>query len=184
MVGVSSQNLRLRDPTKRLPCFLDEGRSFFRSLENCLPLATRRKVGWMAKTIHQVVVHHAHRLHERIADRGAHEAEPPLLQVVAHSFRFWCQSRHLFEVLPVIDQGLVVHELPEIGTETAKLALNSQERLGIGHCRIHLQPIANNPWIRQESFPLTGTVSRYFRCIKVVEGGPIALATLQDRRPA
>src|SRR5438552_17972512 len=47
--------------------------------------------GWVelrvAEARHHVIVHHAHRLHERVADRGADEPEPTTLEVPAHSLR-------------------------------------------------------------------------------------------------
>src|SRR5205807_8655228 len=41
----------------------------------------------MAEAGRDVVVHHAHRLHERVADGGADEPEPALLEVLARGLR-------------------------------------------------------------------------------------------------
>ena len=130
-----------------------------------------------------MVVHHAYSLHERIADRRTNKPESPLLQVPAHGIRFGGLRRHLLQRLPAVHQRLMVHELPEIVAEAPELALDSQECLGIGHCRIHLQSIANDARISQQSFLSARIVAGNFGSVKIVEGSPIALATLQDRRP-
>ena len=47
------------------------------------------------KAVDQMVVDHADRLHERVADRGADEFEAPAFQILAHRVGFRRVGRHL-----------------------------------------------------------------------------------------
>src|SRR5690242_18216264 len=56
----------------------------------CLPVLRRM----VAETAGQMVIHHAGRLHEGVADRRANEAEAALLQVAAHPVGNLGSRRH------------------------------------------------------------------------------------------
>src|SRR3954451_24328573 len=61
----------------------------------------------------QVVVHQAARLHQRVADGGAHEAEAAPLQLLAHAVGRRRGGGHVGHLLPLVLQRLAVHEAPQ-----------------------------------------------------------------------
>src|SRR5690348_1942501 len=65
----------------------------------------------LAEAVRGVVVHHADRLHERVADGGADEPEAALQQILAHR--------------------LGVVEAPDIGVEAAEFLPHREERAGV-----------------------------------------------------
>src|SRR5436309_3554017 len=64
----------------------------------------------MPEALDQVVVHHAHRLHEGVADGAAHEFEPPPSQVFAHGIRCRGIGRYVPHRLPGVLLRLVADE--------------------------------------------------------------------------
>src|SRR6185503_11777 len=106
-----------------------------------------RQILRMPKTFEDMVVHHAHRLHERVTNRGSDKSKTSLLQITAHGLRFGGFRRHLSQVRPSIHQRSMVYKLPQVIAEAAKLLLNSQERLSVRNRRFNFQPIANDPRI-------------------------------------
>src|SRR5919109_4562588 len=74
----------------------------------------------------QMVVHHSDRLHERIADRRADEAEAPRLQIAAQQPRSLGLRRYLTRLAPSILHRPAVDEAPEIRVEGAMLPLNGE----------------------------------------------------------
>src|SRR5262245_21517612 len=147
------------------------------------PHLTTREVRRMTKAVHQVIVHHANSLHERVTNRRTDKFEAPFLQISAHGFRFWRLCRYLFHRLPVIQNRHVTHKLPDEVAESLKLFLNSQERLSICHGGLDLQAVANDSSIAHQLLLLANPVPGNLTGIKVVEGDPIICATLQNRQP-
>src|SRR5579862_6050377 len=85
----------------------------------------------MTETGDDVVVHHANRLHEGIADGRADEAEPTALQIAAHDISFACSGRHVaHRPAPVLNRS-PVDELPEVPVETAELVAHFQKGFGV-----------------------------------------------------
>ena len=49
----------------------------------------------MPEALHQMIIHHAHGLHKRIADSGSYKIEAALLQIFTHSIRMRSPRRDL-----------------------------------------------------------------------------------------
>src|SRR5260370_1355118 len=77
-------------------------------------IAIRRDFA-IAEAAGQVIVDHADRLHVRIDDRRADEAEPSALQIPAERVRFRRGGRDLPHHLPAIPLRTPADELPAIG---------------------------------------------------------------------
>src|SRR4026209_569864 len=105
----------------------------------------------MPKAVNRVVVHHADRLHERVADRRANEFESALQEITAQRVRLGSLRRDLRRYPPSIDPGRSPDEPPDVGGEAAKLLLNREDAPPAAHRAIDLQPVANDPGILQQS---------------------------------
>src|SRR3989442_3182205 len=85
------------------------------------------------KTAYHVVVHHAGRLHVRVADRGADELEAALLQILGQGVGLRRGRPEGFSGHPVgIAHCPVAREAPDVPIETAILLLDLQKTPRIG----------------------------------------------------
>ena|GEM_PF-2729863 len=88
------------------------------------------------EAIGHMIVYHADRLHEGIADRGSDEVEPTLAQVLAQGVGLLCPRRELPQTLPVVLLRAPAYELPDVSIEAAEFLLDFQKSLGIlDRCR-------------------------------------------------
>jgi len=79
---------------------------------------------WISVASDQVIVHHARRLHEGIADRRPNESESTLLQILAHRVGLFRPRRDLFVRLPSVQLRTAAHKSPDVGIEAHMLLLN------------------------------------------------------------
>src|SRR2546422_6175268 len=87
----------------------------------------------------EVVVHHAHRLHERIADGRSDEAEAALRQGVAHRVGFTGARREVAEGAAAILFGSPAHEAPEKHAERPVPRVPRVPGTGRGGQRVSLE---------------------------------------------
>src|SRR6185503_9643838 len=131
----------------------------------------------------EMVVDHAGRLHEGVADGRADEAEAALLQVLAHRVRFGGARRDVVALAPVLDR-LAADELPDVAVERAELLLHGEKRLRVAHGAFDLQAVAHDAFVLHQE-RLTGSgEARDLGRIKSGKGAPVVRALFQDRRPA
>src|SRR5215471_2971976 len=97
-----------------------------------------------------VVVDHAGRLHVRVDDRAADEAEAALLELLAERVGLRRSRRHLLLVRPAILQRLAADEGPQVLGEAAVLRLEIQVRTRVGDGRGDLEPVAHDVRILQQ----------------------------------
>src|SRR5207237_306708 len=81
----------------------------------------------MTETIDHMIVHHAHRLHECVADRAPHELESSPFQLLAHAIGFKGPRWDFLDRSPGVLLRLVANESPNIPVETPRLILHGQE---------------------------------------------------------
>jgi len=103
----------------------------------------------MAETRDKVIVHHSHGLHIRVADRTANEFETTPFQLFAHGVRLRRLGGDSLHRFPCVLPRLTVDESPDVLVEAAEFLLYGQERFGILDGGFDLQPITNDPRIRQ-----------------------------------
>src|SRR6516162_3475630 len=105
------------------------------------------------------------------------------LQVLAHSVRFWGLRRNFLDRPPGVLLRLVGDESPNVLVKCADVVLHRQECLGILDGSLDLQPVADDPWIGQQTLPLFLVVLGDDGRIELVEGFPIVLSLFEDRLP-
>jgi len=92
------------------------------SMRDYSPCAPRRQGSLllhlgMAEAIDRVIVDHAHRLHECIADGRAHKVEPARLQVLAQRPRLLRLGGYLRQRLPVVLDGPTADKAPQVASK-------------------------------------------------------------------
>src|SRR5690348_5604252 len=92
----------------------------------------------------EMVVHHAHGLHEGVTDGRPHEAEAPLRERRAHRVRLAGAGGEIAQRAPVELLGLPTHEAPEKIAERAVFFLEVEECPGIADGRVHFLAIADD----------------------------------------
>src|SRR5688572_25840030 len=83
------------------------------------------------KTADFVVIDHPHRLHERVADRGADEAEAALLEALTHRVRLCRARRKLAQRAERIPLWRAANELPDVRIERAEFLAHLADGLRI-----------------------------------------------------
>jgi len=91
-----------------------------------------------------VIVDHADRLHERVADGRSDEGESASLQVLAHRVGLGGAGRNVLRPGGVVDDGAAADKLPDVGVEAAEFLLHGQKRACILHRRLDLEPVADD----------------------------------------
>src|SRR5216683_4135131 len=102
----------------------------------------------ITETIDEVIVYHSNRLHVRIDDRGADEAESPVLEVLAECVGFGRSRWNLPRSLPVVKLGPPADKTPAVGVKVPELFLNFEECACVAHCGFDLHAVANDLRIR------------------------------------
>jgi hypothetical protein len=136
------------------------------------------------KTIHQVIIHHSHRLHEGVRNGRAHEFESSTQKISAQRVRIGSARRDLWEAFPKIDFGFASNEAPNVGIETSKLLLDEEEGLRVLDGGFDFQPVSNNAGVRQEFVDFSLVIAGDQTRVKIIEGAAIVLSFLEYGRPA
>ena len=97
----------------------------------CLTLLSSASV---AKAMASVVVDHAGRLHEGVADGCSHESKTTAFEVFAHRIRFACARGHAPGPDPIVFLRLPANKLPNIAVEGAELFLYREECSRVRNC--------------------------------------------------
>src|SRR5438105_15528373 len=104
----------------------------------------------VAKAGDEVIVDHANRLHEGVADSGAHEGEPALLERFRHRSALRGFGGEALEASPIVDLRLPADELPQESREAAFCLAQPQEGARARYAAFNLGAIANDPSIRHQ----------------------------------
>src|SRR2546427_4455546 len=131
----------------------------------------------------EVVIHHPGGLHERVADRRAHEGEAARLEVAAQRVREIGHRRHLPRLSPAVLDRPPVHVAPEPGIERALGALDLEERARVAHGRGDLAAVAHDALVAQQRAEAGAAEPRDALGVEPGEGAAIGLALGEDRRP-
>src|SRR5260221_13213531 len=137
----------------------------------------------IAETIDDVIVYHSNRLHVRINDRRADEAESPQLEVLAECVGFGRSRWNPPLSLPVVELGPAADETPAVGIEVAEPFLDFEKRACVAHCGFDLHPVANDLRIGCKVLAFSLGVARDFLRIEFVERAAIPFPLFQDERP-
>src|SRR5713101_2983075 len=136
------------------------------------------------KAADDVVVDHANRLHESIADGRPYEAKSALDQVTAQHSGLLRLSRDLLEPSPSVLDGYAAHELPHVAGEAATLALNDKEGAGIGDRGLDLGAIAYNAVVLHQALNICFRELRQLGGIEARKHSAVGLALSENGEPA
>ena len=131
-----------------------------------------------------MIVDHADRLHEGIADGRADEVESALAQVLAHRGGLGRLGRNFLHRLPGVALRRAINESPEVFVEGAELLFDRKNGARILDCGCDFQSIAHDAGVFQQALDAPLVVARDQRRIEVVECLAIAFALAQDGIPA
>src|SRR2546430_4485035 len=123
----------------------------------------------VTETGHEVVVHHADGLHERVADGGSDEVEPALHEGFAHAVRLACARGQVPERAPVVLLGRSTDEAPEKRPERPFPSLKREETTGVRDRRLDLLAVAHDARMLSELGDLLAVVACHALGIEAVE---------------
>ena len=136
-----------------------------------------------ADAIDGMVVDHADGLHERVADDGADEGEPPFFKVFAHGVGFRRPAGHVFLCFPMIHHRVPSDESPNVLIERTEFLLNGEKRVGVPDGRLYFEPVPNNSGIVQQCLHLSFVVSGDGHRVEMIEGFSERVTFAQNRIP-
>src|ERR1051325_6719605 len=117
----------------------------------------------------EVIVHHPHRLHERVADGRTDEAESALEERLAHAVRFFGARRKLSQRPARILLGDAADEAPEEAVERPFLLAELEERLRVLDRGLDLLPVADDARILQRALDPARRVARHLLGVEAIE---------------
>jgi hypothetical protein len=138
---------------------------------------------FVAEAADRVIVHHAHRLHERVTDRRTDELEPATQKVAAQRIGFGRPRRNLPETPLAIDPRRSADEAPHVRIEASELVLNREKGFRVAYSAVDLELVANNARISQQPLDTCGCETGHRSGIKTGERAAICLALVQDGLP-
>ena len=98
----------------------------------------------MPETVHEMVVDHTGRLHERVADRRADESEAACLQRLRHRIGLSRARRHIAGTPPAIDLRRAADKGPRQCVEAAVFALRIDHGARVADRAFDFQTIADD----------------------------------------
>ena len=138
----------------------------------------------MAEAIDRMVVDHPDGLHERIADDGADEGEPPSLEVFAHGIGFRRSAGNVSTCFPMIHHRFPSNESPNVLIERTEFLLNGEKRVGVLDGRLYFEPVPNNSGIVQQCLHFSLVVPGDGNRVEMIEGFSERVTFPQNRVPA
>lgn len=103
----------------------------------------------MPETRHQMIVHHADRLHVRITNGGTDKFETISQQIPTQRVGNFRARRNFFHAFSPVDHRSAIDEPPQIGIEAAEFLAHFQERHRVLDGGVDFQPVANDAGIGQ-----------------------------------
>src|SRR5206468_12805010 len=138
----------------------------------------------VAEAVDGMIVYHAHRLHEGVADRRSDESKAALREVLAQCVRLRRARGNLGVHAPTIHPWRAADKGPEVLVEGAGLSLHAKKRLRIADRAFHLQAVAHDVRILQQAPHPRRPESRDPLGIEVRKSSTVSLSLPEDRRPA
>src|SRR2546422_7477550 len=122
----------------------------------------------VTKPMDELIVYHSGRLHVRINDRRADEAESPMLEILAEGVGFRRSRWNLPRSLPVVELGPPADKAPTVGVKIPGFFLDCEKCACVAHCSFDLHPVANDLRIRCKTVYSPFGVASDFLRIEVI----------------
>src|SRR5205814_4693359 len=113
----------------------------------------------VSRTCHQVIVDHADRLHQRVADRGADEFESASQQIAAHRVGFGRACGQLRHGAPAILDWLAADKTPEVRVKTPELFTHGKRHPRVLNGSSNLQSVSHDPGVAKQPLDITRAVA-------------------------
>ena len=146
-------------------------------------LGNRCTVAESAETGRLMVVDHAGRLHERIADGGSDELAAVFLERAAHGVGNFVGGRCLCIGCARSVDGGIADERPHEIRERAVFRLDALHRASVGDGSRDLGAIADDAGVEQQPGCVVFAEGGHPFDVEVVEQSPITLTLVQNRQP-
>jgi hypothetical protein len=138
----------------------------------------------VARTGYEVVIDHAGRLHQGVADCRADELESVPEQVATHRIGFGGARGNVGHPPPAVLLWFAADETPEVCVEASYLLAHRKERFRVLDRGGNLQTVSYDAGVAQQPFHVARAITCDFLCAKSSERLPVVLPLLQDRDPA
>jgi len=136
------------------------------------------------EAIDRVIVYHAHRLHEGVADRRSDEFEASTQQIAAEGVRLRRARGHLAERAPEVHPGCSANKAPHVDIETPEFPLNREESFCVVYRAADLEAVANDARVPEQAIDSCWGEACYSHRIETDKCVSIGFPLLEDRLPA
>jgi len=130
-----------------------------------------------------VIIHHADRLHQRVADGRADKGEAKPLEIAAQQVRRVRPRGHLLQPAPRVLPRRAVYVAPQKGIERTVRLLDIEHAARVADRGVDLEPVAHNAGVGQQTRRVGLAVPGDTRDVEAVERRAVVLAFAQDRQP-
>src|SRR5438067_3358078 len=113
----------------------------------------------VSRTCHQVIVDHAGRLHQRVADRGADEFESASQQIAAHRIGFGRACGHLCHAAPAIPDWLAPDKTPKVRVEAFHFLAHPEKQPRVLDGSSNLQSVSHDPGVAKQPLDIARAVA-------------------------
>ena len=103
----------------------------------------------MSRTCYKVIVNHACRLHEGVADRRADEFESAPQQIAAHGVGVLGARGYFTQASPTILDWFAANKTPKISVETSEFFSHLAKSLRVLDGRRDFQPVPHDPIVTE-----------------------------------
>ena len=137
----------------------------------------------MSRTRYEMIVNHARRLHECIANRGADEFESMSQQIAAHGVGLGGACGYVSQASPTILDWLAANERPDIGVETSEFFSHLEKSFRVLDRSRNFQPVAHDPIVVKKPLYVSYAIAGDLFRLKTNERFPVVLAFIQNGVP-
>ena len=132
----------------------------------------------MSRARDEMVVDHAGRLHQGVADRRTDELESALNQITAYGVGFRRARRYLSHASPTVSFRFAADETPQVRVEAREFFSHGEKHFCVLDGGRDLQSVAHDSVVAEQPLHIARAVSGDLRRAKSIERLPIVLSFL------
>jgi hypothetical protein len=130
-----------------------------------------------------VVIDHADRLHEGVADGRAHEPEAPRAEVLGQGVGFGRAGGDIAHGAAGLGDGGAVDKAPGVDVKRSELVLHGEKRTGVVDGGGDLEAVADDARIAEQGGPAAGVEPCHAGGVEVLVHLAVAIALAEDGLP-
>src|SRR5947208_7504370 len=105
----------------------------------------------VSRACDKMIIDHARRLHQRVANRRTDEFESASQQILAHRVGFGRACRYISQCSPTILERIAADETPQVSVERSEFFSHAEKPFRVLDCSCNFQTVSHDPLVTQQS---------------------------------